>query len=306
MTIAYISHPACSLHQMGGAHPESPARLAAIEDRLIETGFDFALRRFDAPAATREQLLRVHDPAYVDRIQELVPAQDLVWLDPDTAMNPYTLDAALHAAGAVVQAVDLVMGGEAVCAFCGVRPPGHHAERNSAMGFCIFNNVAVGVAHALAHYRLQRVAILDFDVHHGNGTEDMFRDDARVLFCSSFQHPLYPHTDTYATSEHILKTPLATGAGSRSFRLAVGADWLEPLAAFRPQLVFISAGFDGHWQDDIAGLNLTEHDYAWITREIKAIADRHADGRIVSVLEGGYALPALAHSVLAHLNALLD
>ncbi len=305
MTIAYITHPACSLHHMGEAHPESPARLAAIEDRLIETGFDVALRRFDAPAATREQLGRVHDTAYVERIFQLAPQRDLVWIDPDTAMNPHSLDAALHAAGAVVQAVDLVMAGEAGCAFCSVRPPGHHAERNGAMGFCIFNNVAVGVAHALALYGLQRVAILDFDVHHGNGTEDIFRDDARVLFCSSFQHPLYPHTAAASTREHLVKTPLATGAGSRSFRRAVGEDWLAALEAFRPELVFISAGFDAHWQDDIAGLNLTEQDYAWITREIKAIADTHAKGRIISVLEGGYALPALARSVLAHLTALL-
>lgn len=290
---------------MGEAHPESPARLAAIEDRMIETGFEFAVRRYDAPAATREQLVRVHDPAYVERIFELSPKRDLVWIDSDTAMNPHSLDAALHAAGAVVQAVDLVMGGEADSAFCGVRPPGHHAERNASMGFCIFNNVAVGVAHALGRYRLQRVAILDFDVHHGNGTEDIFRDDVRVLFCSSFQYPLYPHTDTGATSEHIVKTPLATGAGSRSFRLAVGGDWLAALASFRPELVVLSAGFDGHWQDEIADLNLTEHDYAWITREIKAVADTHANGRIISVLEGGYALPALARSVVAHLTALL-
>jgi acetoin utilization deacetylase AcuC-like enzyme len=290
---------------MGVEHPESPARLAAIEDRMIETGFDFAVRRYDAPAATREQLVRVHDPAYVERIFELAPERDLVWIDSDTAMNPHSLDAALHAAGAVVQAVDLVMGGEADSAFCGVRPPGHHAERNATMGFCIFNNVAVGVAHALGRYRLQRIAILDFDVHHGNGTEDIFRDDVRVLFCSSFQYPLYPHTDTGATSEHIVKTPLATGAGSRSFRLAVGGDWLAVLASFRPELIVLSAGFDGHWQDEIADLNLTEHDYAWITREIKAVADTHANGRIISVLEGGYALPALARSVVAHLTALL-
>jgi len=272
---------------------------------MIETGFDFAVRRYDAPAATREQLVRVHDPAYVERIFELAPERDLVWIDSDTAMNPHSLDAALHAAGAVVQAVDLVMGGEADSAFCGVRPPGHHAERNATMGFCIFNNVAVGVAHALGRYRLQRIAILDFDVHHGNGTEDIFRDDVRVLFCSSFQYPLYPHTDTGATSEHIVKTPLATGAGSRSFRLAVGGDWLAVLASFRPELIVLSAGFDGHWQDEIADLNLTEHDYAWITREIKAVADTHANGRIISVLEGGYALPALARSVVAHLTALL-
>ena len=306
MTIAYITHPACSLHQMGETHPESPARLSVIEDRLIETGFEFALRRYESPAATREQLARVHAPSYVERIFALAPARDLVWIDPDTAMNPHSLDAALHAAGAVVQAVDLVMGDEVSSVFCGVRPPGHHAERAGGMGFCIFNNVAVGVAHALESHGVQRIAIVDFDVHHGNGTEDMFRDEPRVLFCSSFQHPFYPFSDAAATSEHVVKTPLPAGAGSRSFRLAVGEAWLSALEAFRPELIFISAGFDAHWQDELAGLNLTEHDYAWITREIKSIADTHAQGRIISVLEGGYALQALARSVLAHLSALLD
>jgi acetoin utilization deacetylase AcuC-like enzyme len=306
MTIAYITHPVCLLHQMGDTHPESPARLSVIEDRLIETGFEFALRRYDSPAATPEQLARVHEPSYVERIFALAPARDLVWIDPDTAMNPYSLEAALHAAGAVVQAVDLVLGGEVSSAFCCVRPPGHHAERAAAMGCCLFNNVAVGVAHALDCYGLQRIAILDFDVHHGNGTEDMFREEARVLFCSSFQHPLYPFADVAATSERLVKTPLDAGAGSRSFRLAVGDAWLSALEAFRPELIFISAGFDAHWQDEVSDLNLTEHDYAWITREIRAIADAYAQGRIISVLEGGYALPALARSVLAHLSALLD
>jgi acetoin utilization deacetylase AcuC-like enzyme len=306
MTIAYITHPACRLHEMGAGHPESPSRLSAIEDRIIETGFDFALRRFDSPAATREQLVRVHDPSYVERIFELAPRRGHVWLDDDTAMNPHSLEAALHAAGAVILAVDLVVGGEARSAFCGVRPPGHHAARAATMGFCIFNNVAVGAAHALERYGLQRVAIVDFDVHHGNGTEDIFREEARVLFCSSFQHPFYPFTDVKASGQHIVKTPLAAGAGSHSFRLAVGDAWLTALETFRPELILISAGFDAHWQDEMAGLNLTEHDYAWITREISAIADASAHGRIVSVLEGGYALPALARSVLAHLSALLD
>jgi acetoin utilization deacetylase AcuC-like enzyme len=306
MTIAYITHPVCRLHQMGDTHPESPARLSVIEDRLLETGFEFALRRYDAPAATREQLARVHAPSHVERIFTLAPRRELVWIDPDTAMNPHTLEAALHAAGAVVQAVDLVLDGEAGSAFCGVRPPGHHAERAAAMGFCIFNNIAVGVAHALEYHGVRRAAILDFDVHHGNGTEDIFREDPRVLFCSSFQHPFYPYTDISAHGERIVKTPLAAGAGSRTFRLAVGESWLAALEAFRPELIFISAGFDAHWQDEMAGLNLTEHDYAWITREIKAIADQYAGGRIISVLEGGYALPALARCVLAHLSALLD
>ncbi|MGB5540682.1 MAG: histone deacetylase family protein [Gammaproteobacteria bacterium] len=305
MTIAYITHPACRLHEMGEGHPESPARLEAIEDQLLATGLEFAICRHDAPAVTREQLLRIHDPRYVDEIFALSPASGLYWLDSDTAMNPHSLEAARHAAGAVVYAVDLVLGGEAECAFCAVRPPGHHAERAAAMGFCFFNNVAVGAAHAFARYGLQRIAIVDFDVHHGNGTEDIFRDDVRVLFCSSFQHPLYPYSATDLTGTHQVKTPLVAGTGSQAFRERIRDEWLGALDAFRPELVLVSAGFDAHWQDEVADLNLTEQDYGWITRELHQLARRHARGRIISVLEGGYSLPGLARSVGAHLNALL-
>jgi acetoin utilization deacetylase AcuC-like enzyme len=305
MTIAYISHSACGLHTMGDNHPEAPARLAAIEDQLLASGLEFALRRYEAPAATREQLRRVHDAHYVERIFSLVPETGLRWLDADTAMNPHTLEAALYAAGAVVFAVDLVLGGEAQSAFCAVRPPGHHAERAAAMGFCFFNNVAVGAAHALARHGLQRVAIVDFDVHHGNGTEDIFRDEHRVLFCSSFQHPLFPHAGTDVPGAHMVKTPLDAGTGSLAFRARVESEWLEALDEFEPELILVSAGFDAHWQDEMADLNLSERDYAWVTRELHELAARHANGRIVSVLEGGYALPALARSVVAHLQALL-
>jgi acetoin utilization deacetylase AcuC-like enzyme len=306
MTIAYITHPACRLHEMGEAHPEAPARLDAIEDQLLASGLEFAIRRYDAPAVTREQLERVHDPHYLDEILVLSPASGLHWLDADTAMNPYTLEAARHAAGAVVHAVDLVLGGDAECAFCAVRPPGHHAGRAAAMGFCFFNNIAVGAAHALFEYGLQRVAIVDFDVHHGNGTEDIFRDDSRVLFCSSYQHPFYPHSDTIVPGAHQVKTPLDAGTGSQAFRRRIGSEWLGALDDFRPELVLVSAGFDAHWQDAVADVNLTDQDYNWITREVRAVAKRHARGRIVSALEGGYALPALARSVGAHLDALLD
>ena len=305
MTIAYITHPACRLHDMGAAHPEAPARLAAIEDQLLASGFELALRRYDAPAVTREQLHRVHDPHYVEGLFALSPTSGLHWLDRDTAMNPHTLDAARHAAGAVVAAVDLVLGGEATCAFCAVRPPGHHAERAAAMGCCFFNNIAVGASHALTHYGLQRIAIVDFDVHHGNGTEDIFHDELRVLFCSSFQHPFFPHSDIGAPGAHMIKTPLDAGTGSLTFRERVGAEWLERLDAFEPELLMISAGFDAHWQDDLADLNLNERDYGWLTGELRELADRHAGGRIISVLEGGYVLPALARSVAAHLDALL-
>jgi len=306
MTIAYITHPACRLHEMGDGHPESPARLEAIEDQLLASGLEFAIRRYDAPAATREQLQRVHTPRYVEHIFALSPASGLCWLDADTAMNPHTLEAARHAAGAVVYAVDLVLGGEADRVFCAVRPPGHHAGRSTAMGFCFFNNIAVGAAHALARYGLQRIAVVDFDVHHGNGTEDIFRDDPRVLFCSSFQHPFYPFSDNGAPGVHQVKTPLDAGTGSRTFRTRISGEWLVALDAFRPELIMISAGFDAHWQDEVADLNLTDQDYGWITRELRKLATRHAGGRIISALEGGYSLPALARSAGAHLNALLD
>jgi acetoin utilization deacetylase AcuC-like enzyme len=306
MTIAYITHSDCRLHDMGDAHPESPARLGAIEDHLLTSGLEFAIIRHDAPVVTREQLLRVHDSHYVDELAALAPLDGLRWLDPDTAMSPHTLEAARRAAGAAVYAVDLVLGGQAECAFCAVRPPGHHAGRATAMGFCFFNNVAVGAAHALAQHGLQRIAIVDFDVHHGNGTEDIFRDEPRVLFCSSFQHPFYPHSVTDVAGTHQVKTPLEARTGSHEFRQRISAEWLDVLDAFRPELVMISAGFDAHWQDAVADLNLTDQDYGWITRELRGIARRHAGGRIVSVLEGGYSLPALGRSVGAHLDALLD
>ena len=305
MTIAYITHPACRRHDMGHGHPESPGRLAAIEDRLLSTGLELVLRHHEAPAASHEQLIRVHDEAYVQRVFALAPREGLVWLDPDTAMSPHSLDAALRAAGAAVLAVDLVLSGKTSCAFCNVRPPGHHAGRARAMGFCIFNNVAVGAAHALAQYGLERVAIVDFDVHHGNGTEEIFRDERRVLFCSSFQHPFYPFSDTVGEGEQLVKAPIAAGSDGHSFREAIRGHWLEALDAFRPELVCISAGFDAHHQDPMAELNLTERDYTWVTHEIRKIADAHAGGRIISVLEGGYALPALGRSAAAHINALL-
>jgi acetoin utilization deacetylase AcuC-like enzyme len=306
MTIAYITHPSCARHDMGEGHPETPARLSVIEDQLLASGLEFAIRRYDAHPATPEQLERVHHPQFVERIQALSPTEGLHWLDRDTAMNPHTLEAAFCAAGAPVMAVDLVMQQKAISAFCAVRPPGHHAERGKAMGFCFFNNVAVGAAHALARYGVQRIAIIDFDVHHGNGTEDIFRDDPRVLFCSSFQHPYYPYTDPATAGANMLFMPLAAGAGSHTFRNRIAAEWLEPLDAFRPELIMISAGFDAHWQDEVADLNLNERDYGWVTRELRKLAERHAGGRIISVLEGGYALPALAHSVAEHLRALLD
>ncbi len=305
MTVCFISHHDCALHEMGAHHPESPARLSAIQDQLLSSGLDLVLQHEYAPLATREQLCRVHDAKYIEYVFLKAPDEGQVWLDPDTSMNSHTLSAALRAAGSVVHGVDLVMSGKASAVFCSVRPPGHHAERKRAMGFCFFNNIAVGAAHALQAHQLKRVAIVDFDVHHGNGTEDIFRETPEVLFCSTFQHPFYPDTGTGIVSEHIINVPLPAGSNGQVFRDAVQSRWLPELEAFQPELIFISAGFDAHVEDDMANLCLLEQDFAWVTHEIKTIADKYAKGRIVSALEGGYAQLALGRSVAAHINALL-
>jgi acetoin utilization deacetylase AcuC-like enzyme len=272
---------------------------------MISSGLEFALRQFEAPLATRRQLARVHDPDYVAGIFDEAPSDGMLRLDADTVMTPYTLNAALRAAGAAILGVDLVMNGEVGSAFCGVRPPGHHAERHRAMGFCIFNNAAVAAAHALEQHGLDRVAIVDFDVHHGNGTEDIFRRDPRVLFCSTFQYPFYPFSGTDRVPGHIVNVPLEAGSGGEQFRRAVKRHWLPALGAFRPELLVISAGFDAHAEDEMGHLRLREPDYGWVTRELRALAEEHGCGRIVSVLEGGYALSALGRSVAVHLDALL-
>lgn len=306
MNLALISHPDCLKHDMGAHHPEAPARLHAIQDQFVSSGLDILLHYYDAPLASREQLLRVHDQSYVDHIFSLSPEKDLIWIDgSDTGMNPFTLNAALRAAGAVVMAVDMVLSNEATAAFCNVRPPGHHAERHQAMGFCIFNNIAVGAAHALDEHGLERVAIVDFDVHHGNGTEDIFKDDSRVLFCSSFQHPFYPNMGGDAISEHMINLPLPAGTDGLAFRSAIENKWLDAIEQFHPELIMISAGFDGHIEDDMANFNLVEADYRWITLRLKEIAERHCRDRIVSTLEGGYNLSALGRSVAAHIDALI-
>ena len=304
MKTAYITHPLCLKHDMGGYHPESPARINAIEDQLIACGLFDSLLQCEAPAATREQLARVHSADHINFIFSASPQRDLVELDSDTAMNPYTLQAALRAAGAAVLGVDRVMAGDVANAFCNVRPPGHHAGRASAMGFCFFNNVAVGAAHALAQHGLERVAIMDFDVHHGNGTEHIFRDDARVMLCSTFQHPFYPYCGAASGNAHIINIPLAAHTGSAGFRAAVSDIWLPTLDVFRPELLMISAGFDAHREDEMAMLQLTDEDYVWVTQTLKNTADNLCGGRIVSVLEGGYALPALGRCAAAHVRVL--
>jgi acetoin utilization deacetylase AcuC-like enzyme len=304
MATAFIHHPDCGLHDMGVHHPESPDRLTAIEDHLLATGVIQHLVTEMAPKASREHLLRVHDAGYIDSVASASPHRGLVHLDPDTAMNPHSLSAALHAAGAVVRATDMVIGGQAENAFCNVRPPGHHACRGRAMGFCFFNNVAVGAAHALEAHGLDRVAVVDFDVHHGNGTEDIFEGDSRVMMVSTFQHPFYPYSGAEGRSDHMVNIPLAAYSGGTQFREAVENIWLPSLADFEPQMVFVSAGFDAHRDDDMASLGLVEADYAWVTKQIMNVAARYADGRIVSTLEGGYNLQALARSVAAHVRGL--
>ena len=304
MHTAYITHPSCLLHDMGDWHPESPARLRAIDDRLHAAHlFDF-LTHLEATPVLRDQLLRVHDAAYIDAIEAASPREGISVLDADTRMNPHSLEAARHAAGGAVMAVDRVMLGEVANAFVACRPPGHHATRNQAMGFCLFNNVAVAAAHALGRHGLERVAIVDFDVHHGNGTEDIFRDEPRLMLCSTFQHPFYPFCGADTASEHIVNVPLPAGTTGTAYREAFTARILPRLDAFRPQMLFCSAGFDGHREDDMAQFGLVEADYVWITEQVMDVAARHAGGRIVSVLEGGYDLSSLGRSVAAHIKTL--
>lgn len=301
---AYITHPSCLLHQNFPGHPEDAARLAALEDHLHGARLYDYLTHLEAPPATRAQLLRVHTEAYIAAIQASAPTSGSVMIDADTCMNPHSLDAALHAAGAVVLGVDQVCTGKAKVAFCAVRPPGHHAGRARSAGFCLFNNIAVGAAHAMAAYALDRVAIVDFDVHHGDGTEDIFADNPRVLFCSTFLHPFYPYCGADTVSDHIINVPLERGTSGARYRELFSARILPALEAFKPQLILISAGFDSHREDDMGGLGLVETDYVWVTERLQDIAKRYSGDRIVSVLEGGYHLSALGRSAAAHIKAL--
>jgi acetoin utilization deacetylase AcuC-like enzyme len=304
MATALISHAICRRHEHGGGHPECPARLAAIEDQLVASGLMDHLQRVEATPATREQLLRAHDQSLLRRIASQTPSTGLVHLGDDITLNPWSQEAAWLAVGAVVGAVDGVMAAAFDSAFCSVRPPGHHASRDHSSGFCIFNNIAVGALHALEHHALERIAVCDFDVHHGNGTEAILSDDPRVLLCSSFQHPFYPFSGADTVNPHIVPTPLPAWSDGDTARAAIKKTWLPALEAFRPQMLLISAGFDAHREDDMAMLGWREADYAWITTQLKAVADRHCSGRIVAALEGGYALSALGRSAAAHIRVL--
>src|SRR4249919_381253 len=305
MPVAIYTHAACLAHDTGPDHAERPARLLTVTEAL-RTAFPGRLDWREAPRASRGDLLRVHAASLLHTVLETRPTQR-VMLDPDTALSPASAEAALRAAGAAVAAVDAVLAGNGARAFCAVRPPGHHATADTTMGFCLFNNIAIAAAHAFAMHGLERVAIADFDVHHGNGTQAIFEHDPRVLFASSHQSPLYPDTG-YANERgvgNILNAPLPPQAGGRAFRATWTNDLLPALDAFRPQLLLVSAGFDAHRRDPLAQLQLEAEDYAWLTAELRAIADRHAGGRIVSTLEGGYDLQALRESSVAHVGALL-
>ena len=305
MLAAYITHADCARHEMGAHHPECPERLGAINDHLLVKGLLDYMVPYDAPLATEEQLARAHSSLYVMEIIDSAPTEGYRQIDPDTSMNPFTAKAALRAAGAAVLATDLVIAGKVPTAFCSVRPPGHHAERAAAMGFCFFNNVAVGIRHALDVHGLERVALIDFDVHHGNGSEDILSGDERVIMCSIFEHGLYPFSGDNPSAANMVNVPLPARSGGDKFREAVTSAWLPALEAFKPQLIYVSAGFDAHRDDDMGNLGLVEADYAWVTQQIMAIAQRHCQGRVISCLEGGYEFGSLARSVAAHVRVLI-
>ena len=313
MSTALFTHPACIGHDNGPSHPESPDRLRAILAALEKPEYKNLLRR-EAPRATPDDIARVHNHAHVENLLRRVPKEGHTALDPDTSLSPQSGEAALRAAGAVIAAVDAVMAGEVQSrpiqnAFCAVRPPGHHAEQATAMGFCLFNNIAIGAAHALAAHGLKCIALVDFDVHHGNGTEEWAASREEVLFISSHQFPFYPGTGDArqrGALGNLLNLPLPHGAGSELFRRAMQSYALPALERFQPRLIMISAGFDAHKDDPLAGLELETEDFGWITSELARIAARFSQGRIVSTLEGGYDLAALAASAEAHVMALMQ
>jgi acetoin utilization deacetylase AcuC-like enzyme len=310
MSTAFYSHYECRLHDMGAGHPECPGRLDAIADHLLATGLDMALAHRDPPEATLEQIERAHTAGYVMQLREFMQqvqqSGENRALDPDTVVCPGTWRAALRAAGAAVAATEAVWKGEVENAFCSIRPPGHHATRDETMGFCFFNNIAIGARHALDVLGAKRVAIIDFDVHHGNGTEDIVAGDERILMVSFFQHPLYPGNGAVPKGTNMVNVPIPPYTKGMEIREIIDAMWMPRLDDFKPEMLFISAGFDAHREDDLGQLGMVESDYEWITRRLKDVADRHAKGRIVSCLEGGYNLSSLARSVATHVRVLAD
>ena len=311
----FFTHPDCKRHEMGQGHPECPERLDAIEDRLLVSGVGNALERREAPLAALSNIELAHGEMFVnalrgvnERLHDEIAAGGPLYaqIDPDTAMNGSTWNAALRGAGAAIAATDAVIAGEMENAFCAVRPPGHHACRDKAMGFCFFNNVAIAAKYALQRHGLQRVAIVDFDVHHGNGTEDIVAGDERILMVSFFQHPFYPYGGAQSNATNLVNVPVPAYTKGPAVRELIETHWIPRLEAHRPEMIFISAGFDAHREDELGQMGLVEQDYAWITDRLKQVAARHANKRIVSCLEGGYNLSALGRSVEAHIRVLAD
>jgi len=303
---ALITHADCARHEIAPGHPEQPARMAAVLDELQAAGLLDSMTQFDAPEAEKSHLTLAHPQEYVRGIFDASPASGSVQLDGDTAMNEHSLRAALLAVGAGIKSVDLVCGEEFDNSFCCVRPPGHHAEKTIAMGFCFFGSVAIAALYALRKSNIDKVAIIDFDVHHGNGTEDLVGDHEDIFFCSSFQHPLYPGKFGENVPGRKINIPLSTGTDGATFKQKMQSECLPALRDFKPDMIFISAGFDAHKDDPLGGLNLVEDDFAWITAELKSVADEFCDGRVVSMLEGGYNLAALGRSAAAHVRALIN
>lgn len=310
MSTAIYTHPDCARHEMGEWHPESPLRLEAIQNQLVRSQLDPLLEHRQAPMASEDQLARVHSRECIalvrENVRKLTGDGGYYPLDGDTMLNFYSWHAALRAAGAAVAATDAVITGELENAFCAIRPPGHHAKPGESMGFCLFNNVAIAARHALEAHGLQRVAVVDFDVHHGNGTEEALAGDARVLMVSFFQHPFYPFSGTQTSAANCINVPVPALSNGDVVKKLVLEQWLPALRAHQPQMIFISAGFDAHREDEIGGMRLVEADYAWITKQVMAVAKEFAQGRIVSCLEGGYNLSALGRSVAAHIKVLAE
>lgn len=304
MVTALISHPECRLHEMGPLHPECPERMDVITDKLLSLRILDMLAQFDAPEVTREQLLRVHFASYLQWLQHRLPETGYSDIDLDTRMNPKTLLAARRAAGGAVLATDLVAAQRAENAFCNIRPPGHHATSDTAMGFCFYNNIAVGAAHALEAHGFERIAILDFDVHHGNGTDVIFENDPRVMVCSLFQRDLYPFSGGLGHTGKGINVALPAGSGGEEMRRAVEETWLPALAGFKPQMIFVSAGFDAHASDEISDLVFSDGDFAWLAQLTVSVAAAYAEGRLVAVLEGGYDLDSLARCASAYIRTL--